>query len=106
MVNLICSPGGFGIYVDRILTCSDWKPEHIIPILRPMDETKQNTAVRGRPPIGKTRMVTVGVRVEPRERERLQELAAQQGLSLCAYLRELIRRDLQAAEGSGLRACS
>lgn len=93
--------------MDRILTSFDWKPGAIVPILPIMDETKQNTAVRGRPPIGKTRMVTVGVRVEPGERERLQELAAQRGLSLCAYLRELVRRELAATESeSTLRACS
>ncbi len=73
-----------------------------------MDTLKPNTT-RGRPPIGKTRMVTIGVRVEPGERERLQELAAEKGLSLCAYLRELIRRELDTAQpesGSTLRVCS
>lgn len=49
---------------------------------------------RGRPPLGRTRMVTVGVRLEPAEREELQELAEQQGDSLCAFLRNLVRREL------------
>ena len=39
-------------------------------------------------------MVTIGLRVEPEEREQLEDLAHQQGYSLCAFLRELVRREL------------
>lgn len=70
-------------------------------------ERKSN---RGRPPIGRTRMVTVGIRVEPAERAQLERRAAASGQSLCAYLRELIRRELDGTEveagGRTLRACS
>jgi hypothetical protein len=63
---------------------------------------------RGRPPLGRTRMVTIGIRVEPTEREQLEALAAAQGQSLCGYLRDLIRRELAADDVRNvpLRACS
>ena len=51
---------------------------------------------RGRPPLGRTRMVTIGIRVEPTEREQLEALAAARGVSLCGYLRDLIRGELAA----------
>ena len=53
-------------------------------------------------------MVTIGIRVEPTEREQLEALAAQDGKSLCSYLRELIRRELAADDvrNEPLRACS
>jgi len=53
--------------------------------------------MNGRPIIGKNRMVTIGVRVEPTERERLEELAGECGISLCAYIREMIRLELARA---------
>ena len=63
---------------------------------------------RGRPPLGRARMVTIGIRVEPTEREQLEALAAEQGKSLCGYLRDLIRRELAADDvrNAPLRACS
>ena len=60
---------------------------------------------RGRPKLGKTRIVTVGIRIEPLERERLEELAAECNMSLCAYLREVARREIARADGPTLRIC-
>ena len=54
--------------------------------------------MNGRPTLGKTRMVTIGVRVEPTERQRLEELASECDLSLCAYLRQMIRMELARAD--------
>jgi hypothetical protein len=49
-------------------------------------------------------MVTIGVRVEPTERQRLEELAQECDLSLCAYLRQMIRMELARADrNSSLR---
>ena len=56
--------------------------------------------MNGRPTLGKSRMVTIGVRVEPAERHRLEELARECDLSLCAYLREMIRAELSRASRS------
>ena len=53
--------------------------------------------MNGRPIIGSNRMVTIGVRVEPAERERLEELAQECGISLCAYIRDMIRLELARA---------
>ena len=68
----------------------------------------QHKTQRGRPPLGRTRMVTIGIRMEPTEREQLEVLATNSGQSLCGYLREIIRRELaqDAAEQAPLRACS
>lgn len=68
----------------------------------------EHKAQRGRPPLGRTRMVTIGIRVEPAEREQLEAMAAQQGKSLCGYLRDLIRGELEEddARDAPLRACS
>jgi predicted HicB family RNase H-like nuclease len=62
---------------------------------------------RGRPPLGRTRMVTIGIRVEPAEREQLEARASEQGVSLCAYLRDVIRRELgqREADKTPLRIC-
>ena len=62
---------------------------------------------RGRPPLGQTRMVTIGIRVEPQEREQLEELAAQQGKSLCGFLRDLIRGEIAKDDerNAPIRAC-
>ena len=49
---------------------------------------------RGRPPLGRTRMVTVGIRIEPAERDLLQAIAELQGHSLCSFVRDLVRREL------------
>ena len=70
--------------------------------------TQHKTQQRGRPPLGRTRMVTIGIRMEPTEREQLETLAAGNGQSLCGYLREIIRRELaqEAADSAPLRACS
>jgi predicted DNA-binding protein len=39
-------------------------------------------------------MVTVAIRIDPVEREQLENMAEQQGDTLCAFLRNLIRREL------------
>ena len=54
----------------------------------------------GRPMLGKQRMVTVATRIEPDEVQRLKQLAAECGISVCAYLRDLIRLELARAERS------
>ncbi len=51
-------------------------------------------------------MVTVGIRIEPEERERLEELAADCNMSLCAYLRAVARREISRADGPGLKVCN
>jgi hypothetical protein len=43
-------------------------------------------------------MVTVATRVEPMESQRLRQLANDCGLSVCAYVRELVRRELNRAD--------
>jgi hypothetical protein len=48
--------------------------------------------------LGKHRMVTVATRIEPQEIEKLRELATECGLSVCGYLRDLIRLELGRAE--------
>lgn len=53
--------------------------------------------MNGRPKIGNDRMVTIGVRVEPQERKRLEELAGECDMSLCGYLRELVRMEIARA---------
>ncbi len=52
-------------------------------------------------------MVTIGIRVEPSEREQLEAMAAQQGKSLCGYLRDLIRREMAEDDvrDAPVRAC-
>jgi predicted HicB family RNase H-like nuclease len=52
-------------------------------------------------------MVTIGIRVEPAEREQLEARASEQGVSLCAYLRAVIRRELgqREADKTPLRIC-
>ena len=54
--------------------------------------------MHGRPMLGKHRMVTVATRIEPQEVEKLKELAAECDISVCAYLRDLIRLELSRAE--------
>ena len=54
--------------------------------------------MHGRPMLGKHRMVTVATRIEPQEVETLRELAAECGISVCAYLRDLIRLELGRAQ--------
>ena len=51
----------------------------------------------GRPKLGRHRMVTVASRIEPDESQRLRQLAAECNLSVCAYVRELIRLELSRA---------
>lgn len=53
--------------------------------------------MHGRPMLGKHRMVTVATRIEPQEVEKLRELSAECGISVCAYLRDLIRLELGRA---------
>jgi hypothetical protein len=53
--------------------------------------------MHGRPKLGKHRMVTVATRVEPDEVQRLRDLADDCGMSLCGYMRELIRQELGRA---------
>jgi len=43
-------------------------------------------------------MVTVATRVEPNEVQRLRDLASECGMSLCGYMRELIRQELIRAD--------
>lgn len=54
--------------------------------------------MHGRPMLGKHRMVTVATRIEPQEVDKLKTLAAECGLSVCAYLRDLVRLELGRAE--------
>lgn len=54
--------------------------------------------MHGRPMLGKHRMVTVATRIEPQEIQKLKGLAAECGLSVCGYLRDLIRLELGRAE--------
>ena len=54
--------------------------------------------MHGRPKLGKHRMVTVATRVEPNEVQRLRDLASECGMSLCGYMRELIRQELIRAD--------
>ena len=54
--------------------------------------------MHGRPMLGKHRMVTVATRIEPQEVEKLKTLADECGLSVCAYLRDLVRLELGRAE--------
>ena len=54
--------------------------------------------MHGRPMLGKHRMVTVATRIEPQEVDKLKELAAECDISVCAYLRDLIRMELARAE--------
>lgn len=56
--------------------------------------------MHGRPKLGKHRMVTVATRIEPQEVERLKALAEECQLSVCAYLRELIRMEIGRADRS------
>lgn len=53
--------------------------------------------MHGRPMLGKHRMVTVATRIEPQEVEKLKELASECGISVCAYLRDLIRLEIGRA---------
>ena len=53
--------------------------------------------MHGRPKLGKHRMVTVATRVEPDEVQKLRSLADECGMSLCGYMRELIRVELVRA---------
>jgi len=48
-------------------------------------------------------MVTVGVRIEPTERDHLETLAQAKGLSLCAYLRDLVRHELSEDQAASPR---
>ena len=57
--------------------------------------------MHGRPKLGKHRMVTVATRVEPDEVQHLRNLAEECGMSLCGYLRELIRKELSRAARTG-----
>ena len=54
----------------------------------------------GRPMLGKHRMVTVATRVEPDELQKLKQQAGECGISVCAYLRDLIRLELVRADRS------
>ena len=53
--------------------------------------------MHGRPKLGKHRMVTVATRIEPQEIDTLKELAAECDLSVCGYLRDLIRLEIGRA---------
>ena len=52
----------------------------------------------GRPMLGKHRMVTVATRIEPDELGHLKRLAQECGLSVCGYLRDLVRLELARAD--------
>lgn len=60
--------------------------------------------MHGRPILGKHRMVTVATRIEPQEVDRLKRLAAECDMSVCAYLRDLIRLELGRADRAEARA--
>ena len=60
--------------------------------------------MHGRPMLGKHRMVTVATRIEPQEVDRLKELATECDLSVCAYLRDMIRLELGRANRAEARA--
>ena len=60
--------------------------------------------MHGRPMLGKHRMVTVATRVEPQEVAQLKELASECGISVCAYLRDMIRQELGRANRAEARA--
>ena len=47
---------------------------------------------RGRPPLGDSGMVTIGVRLEPHERDLLKTMAEESGQTLCAFVRDMLRR--------------
>jgi hypothetical protein len=51
----------------------------------------------GRPKLGTHRMVTVATRVEPDELQRLRQLASECSMSVCGYMRELVRLELSRA---------
>ena len=51
----------------------------------------------GRPKLGTHRMVTVATRVEPDELQRLRQLAGECSMSVCGYVRELVRLELSRA---------
>ncbi len=59
--------------------------------------------MHGRPMLGKHRMVTVATRIEPQEVEQLKGLAAECDISVCAYLRDLIRMELGRADRAAER---
>ncbi len=65
---------------------------HIVNI-----DSSEDTIMHGRPKLGKHRMVTVATRVEPDEALKLRHLADECGMSLCGYMRELVRRELRRA---------
>jgi hypothetical protein len=56
--------------------------------------------MHGRPMLGKHRMVTVATRIEPSEVQKLKDLAGECGVSVCAYLRELVRLEFVRSERS------
>jgi hypothetical protein len=56
--------------------------------------------MHGRPMLGKHRMVTVATRIEPSEVQKLKDLAGECGVSVCAYLRELVRLEFARSERS------
>ena len=43
-------------------------------------------------------MVTIGVRMEPEERDQLARMAEARGLTLCALVRDLLRSNLKAGD--------
>ena len=59
----------------------------------------------GRPMLGKHRMVTVATRIEPDELGRLKQLAQECGLSVCGYLRDLVRLELARADRAADSSC-
>lgn len=61
----------------------------------------EDTIMHGRPKLGKHRMVTVATRIEPDEAQQLRNLADECGMSLCGYMRELVRRELGRAGRTG-----
>jgi hypothetical protein len=60
----------------------------------------------GRPMLGNQRMVTVATRIEPDELSQLKTLAQECGLSVCGYLRDLIRLELARAGRSAENNCT
>lgn len=68
--------------------------------------SKDEESKRGRPPLGRTRMITVGVRLEPEERDLLTAMAKSEGDSVCGFLRNLVRRELAQACAAKGPVCS
>jgi hypothetical protein len=80
---------------DQYLTSNDLTDSRNLHIVNAAE--LEETTMHGRPKLGKHRMVTVATCVEPDEVQMLRRLADECGMSLCGYMRELIRLELGRA---------